>query len=144
MPYRLISALVALLVIGGCISGPKDKPEIGSLVGTYELSVESKNFLLKDKNYNSIPSSQVILRQNGNASVSALPDCYVNNFGDGSGLCLSGEGRWETETTDSGYGVTLTIGKVGSLKAGIYHGSSILIKHRAPPFALEFSIGDPD
>lgn len=144
MAHRLAIALTALLALAGCNPVPNEKPEVSTLVGTYQISSESKKFLEQEKAYRSIPDSQVTLRGDGTASVNSLPDCYVNGFGDGSGQYLNGQGRWKIEQTDPGYGVTLTIAEGGTMKAGIYHGSSILIKHRAPPFTLEFGIGDPD
>jgi hypothetical protein len=144
MTNRFIIAFVALLAVAGCNPGSKEKPEAAALVGTYHLSLESKKFLVNRKAYKLIPNSQITLRQDGSVSVNGLPDCYVDGFGNGSGQFLVGQGRWEIEPTDSGYGVTLTIAEGGTMKAGIYHGSSILIKRKMPPFALEFGIGDPD
>jgi hypothetical protein len=55
-----------------------------------------------------------------------------------------GEGEWEIDNTDLGYGITLKIGEGRTMKAGIYHSSSILIKGKVPPFKLRIGLGDPD
>jgi len=144
MTSKALVAFVVLVLASGCSDGPRERPQAGALAGTYELAQESKEFLIKNKGYVNVPESQVILRQDGTVSVTRLPDCYVNGFGEGGGHFLSGEGRWEIEKTYSGYGVTLIINEGGTLKAGIYHGSSIQIWKKMPPFDLAFGLGDPD
>lgn len=139
----LITLLVLLIVVG-CNPGPKEKPSVGAVAGTYRLTVKSIKFLIDHKAYKSIPNSEISLQKDGIASITGLPDCYVNGVGNGSGQFLSGQGRWEIEATDLGYGVTLTIIEGGTLKHGIYHGSSILVKGRTPPFRLRFGIGEDE
>jgi len=141
---RLLFALSVLLAVTGCNPGPTEKPGIDALVGEYALSSESKKFLEDRKSYKSISRSVVTLRKDGTVSVTGLPDCYADPFDKGDNKFLTGQGRWEIENTDFGYGITLTIEDGGTLKAGIYHGSTILIKGRIPPFKLQFGIGDPD
>ena len=139
-----IILLFALLGVTGCDPGPKEKPDAGELAGTYELSSGSIKFLESRKGYKSIPKSEIILRGDGTTSVIGLPDCYIDRFGEGAGQFLVGEGQWEIDNTVLGYGITLRIGEGGTMKAAIYHGSSILIKGRVPPFKLRIGVGDPD
>jgi hypothetical protein len=138
--------LFALLLLSGCTQGsegPKDRPTMDALVGAYTLSAESKSFLERRKGFRSVPNGTVTLRGDGTVSIIDLADCYSASHG-GSGRYLTGDGLWEIESTDFGYGITLTIGAGGTLPRSIYHGSSILISGKSAPFGIRFVIGDPD
>lgn len=141
---RVSLTLLALLVIAGCGFGPKEMPQTSELAGVYVLSDRSRVFLRDQKSYGTTPESAISLDPDGSVSVRNLPDCYIDGFGLGHGRYVSGRGTWEIEQTDLGFGVTLTIEAGGTLKRGVYHGSSILIKNRQAPFALVVGIGDPD
>lgn len=142
--YTAVLVLLLSLVLTGCNNGPKEKPRVADVAGAYHLSPASRRYLKENKHYASVEGSRIILRKDGTLSVIRLPDCYVNRFGKSDGKLLSGQGRWEIDSTYSGYGVTLAVGKGGSLDPALYSGTSITIRHSVPPYALEFLIGDPD
>ena len=148
MTRLFLIGLSTLFIISGCNPGPTEKPAVNTLTGIYRLSSESKRFLKNHKSYKAIPNSEIALHTDSTFSITGLPDCYVDGFGNGNGRFLTGQGTWEIESVQNGfrsrYGVTLTVVQGGTMKPGIYHGSSILIEGRTPPFKLQFGIGDPD
>jgi len=142
MNYRILAIVLVLLSVAGCNPGPDKKPGVQALVGTYQLTAESKKFLESKKSYKLIPESKIILRKDGSVKIVGLPDCYINGFGEGDGAFLGGEGEWEVEKRYEGYGISLTIAKGGTLRPSIYDASSILIKHKEPPFILQLGLAD--
>jgi hypothetical protein len=144
MSYRILTIVLVIFTVAGCNPGPDKKPGVQALVGTYQLTAESKKFLENKKSYKQIPESKIILRKDGSVKIVGLPDCYVISSGQGNGMFLGGEGKWEVEKRYEEYGISLTIAKGGTLSPSIYDASSILIKHKGPPFILQLGIGDPD
>ena len=89
-------------------------------------------------------NSRIRLNADGSASLEDIPDAYIDGFGDSHGSAVSGQGQWEIDATDFGYGLTVTILPGGSMAHGIYHGSSMLIRGQRVPYRIEMQLGDPD
>jgi len=121
-------------------------PKQTDVAGTYVLGEKSSDFLVHEKGYGAVlPRSAIVLSSNGEATVENIPDCYaIISVTDQHHAFLSGRGKWLIEGTDTGYGVTLDIAPGGSMPAGIYHASSILLRGKSMPFQLQLGIGDPD
>jgi len=88
------------------------------MVGTYRMDDDSVA-KLKEKGYivaNVTPSIQLFA--DGFVAIKDMPDCYTDLFKRGHGKYLQGNGQWEVEDTDFGYGITLTIARSGSMRAG--------------------------
>ena len=146
MSRRFWSVLLISLpaLISGCADGRASAPGKADVAGVYTLSEKSGIFLTRIRHYVSVPRSFIDLHSDGKAVVEGMPDCYLIDFDAKQGSFLSGHGTWQIEATDFGYGVTLDIAPGGSLPAGIYHASTLLLKGKAAPFALQVGIGDPD
>lgn len=145
-----MSSLCKIVVIGmllgivGCTNSPAQKPSKAQIVGKYVLSAQSIAFLKHDKGYASVPSSYIVLRSDGEAVIHEMPDCYIDGFGLGNHKFVGGQGTWQVESTDSGFGVTIEIQGGGTMPRGIYSGSSIILRGKRWPFQLHVGIGDPD
>jgi hypothetical protein len=140
----VIAAVLAVLAtsIAGCDQILVQRPEQADLVGVYDLTSNSRDFLRNDKGYTSIPNPAFELRADGGVVVVDLPDCAIDGFGRAGGKLLSGRGKWKVEKAFVGYGLTWEILPGNALPAGIYGG--IAIRGRRPPYELELTVGDPD
>jgi hypothetical protein len=143
LKYLLVVA--AFLPLTGCDQVFTREPAGGDLAGTYRLTADSKTFLVKQKNYKSVPESVIELRSDSSVVIGDLPDCAtIDGFGKTHGCFVSGHGTWKLEKAFIGYGLSLDISKGGTLQEGIYTGPWIAVRRRLPPYLLEITIGDPD
>lgn len=142
---RRMAAIGALVMLAtGCDRVFVAAPREPDLVGVYELTADSENFLREHKGYGSIPVSAIELKSGSIISIRNLPDCAVDGFGRGAGAFLSGNGKWTVDKAFFGYGLNLDIAAGGTMKPGIYAGPWVHIRRRSSPHVLEITVGDPD
>ena len=137
----------ALLIVAGaaaCDQVLVREPTRADIVGVYELTSDSREFLRSRKGYTSIPAATIAFAADGTLVVRDLADCLVDGFGESHGRLLSGRGTWQIEKAFVGYGINWVIRPGDSLPAGGYSGPWVTIRHRSPPYDLELNVGDPD
>jgi len=143
---RRIAAIGVFLMLAftGCDRVFVATPREPDLVGIYKLTADSENFLREHKAYGPIPVSVIELKSGSIISIRNLPDCAVDGFGEGSGVFLSGDGKWTVDKAFLGYGLNVDIADGGTMKPGIYAGPWVDIRRRSSPHVLEITVGDPD
>jgi hypothetical protein len=141
---RALALITSLSVLSACSDRPSSPPDVTDLVGTYELTQRSRDFLRTEKSFEASPQSLSRRLADRNVLLEDIPDVYINPFGESKGASVSGRGTWEIEDDGYDYGLTLSISAGGSMPRAIYHGSSILIRGRTPPYRIEMILGDPD
>jgi hypothetical protein len=142
--FRTVVLVVAIAVQGGCSDAPKIKPTVTDLVGTYRLAEQSREFLQSERSYVALPNSHIRLGSDGTVILEAIPDVYIDPFGESHGSSVSGKGTWEVIVDGPDYGLTFDISAGYSMPRASYHGSSILIRSRRPPYRIEMIVGDAD
>jgi len=143
-PAEYVLAVLSLASVAGCDQVLVAQPKPADVVGLYQLTSKSQEFLKSSKGYTSLPIVTIDLQSDGIVIIRNLPDCVVTDFGDSRGGFVSGRGTWRIEKAFIGYGLTWEILPGDSLPAGGYSGPWVAIRHRSPPYELELTIGDPD
>lgn len=133
---------VAVFFALGC--GPLTKPKAEDLVGSYTVTVTSREYL-KNKGYRNVPDLiSIIVEKGERMRLENIPDCVFNDFGQANGTFVTRAATWDCCQKPDFWsrleGLTFWIeidgmnAKFGLLKIGG-------IK---PPYSLHFLVGDPD
>lgn len=141
---RAILLTLPLAGLAGCDDVPDKAPTTVEVAGSYVLADDSARFLVRKMGYATAPNSSLILGSDGTLAVQNIPAVYPLGEVAGRGLVSSGTGTWLVKRSTDGYGVELTIEAGGTMPRAIYSSTSMLLKGHAPPYVIEFLIGDPD
>jgi len=133
--------LIAALVLICFSCGPIRQPKSSDIVGVYKITAESLETLI-GKGYKNIPLISVIIEQNGTMHLENIPDCVFTLVGEGHGRYLTRAARWRCCNEPTFF--TLFDGLPLWLEIDGFLYGNLNLKHRTPPYSLNFVIGDPD
>ncbi len=136
LPIVFISFSIFTFIFFGP-HGPTNMPKEVDVIGTYNLSQESKIFLSERKNYQVYPDTiSVIFEANGKMYFKNLPDCLFNGFGESNGKFINKTENWNIGSSSM----------IWSWIEGwpISHDEGFQLYGEPPNYKLHASVGDPD